>query len=187
MNEEQLLEIITNPIPDNYFPVQFLEECKAFKELDYISPVVLKEEVVSRCKTIISPQWHSWIEAYFQLVSSGKFPFLWPFRQDMIGFNFREELDDFERDDELFSLGSDPVGDWFVMTNSSGSQVFLSDHHIYDLYDGWKNPNHLVAWALRFALVDEHELAVADIMNAWEQRNDKVELDALKRIISDLN
>ena len=76
----------------------------------------------------------------------------------------------------------DPVGDWFVMTNTSGSQVFLLDHHVYDLYDGWKNPNHLVAWALRSALVDEHELAVADIMNAWELRDDKVEIDALKRI-----
>lgn len=69
----------------------------------------------------------------------------------MIGFDFKAELDDFDSKDSFFSLGTDPAGDWFVMTEQNSCEVRLCDHHVYHLYDFWLNPNHLLAWALRCA------------------------------------
>ena len=187
MNKEKLLKLITNPIENDYFPGEFLDECKAFKDLDYNEPVTLKNEIFNQFRQTVNNKWHSWLEAYIQLNTAGKFPFLWPFSQSMIGFDFKYELDDFKSEDEFFSLGSDPSGDWFVMTTQNESTIHLCDHHVYDLYDMWINPNHLLAWAARLVIADENELTQNEILAYWDNRDDKVERETIERITSDLN
>lgn len=187
MNKEQLLTLVTDPVRDDYFPDTFLQECQSLKELDYINPLSVKDASLARYKQVLPDEWHAWFECYIQLCKAGKFPSLWPFRQNMIGFDFEEELDDFDVDDAFFSLGSDPIGDWFVMTQKNGCEVSLCDHHVYDLYDFWINPNHLLAWALRSAMADENGLTKAEVTAFWADREQRLEQVTMERTVSELD
>lgn len=188
MNKSQIIDLITSPIADDYFPKQFIMESKAFKELDVTEAYLPKEEhILTLKKEALPPQWHSWFDTYCQLINADEFPLLWPFEQSMIAFDFKDELDDFDAKNNYFSLGSDPSGDWYVVSALDDATVRLCDQHDYGLYDGWKNPNHLLAWALRYALADENSITKAEILARWEQQAEKVEEDTLQRIVDDLN
>lgn len=187
MNKPALLTLITDPVGKDYFPDRFLQECRNLKEPDYGQALTTDPEALSAYKEVMPDEWHLWCETYLQLNRAGKFPVLWPFRQEMIGFDFDEQLDDFETDDRFFSLGVDPVGDWFVVTQQNGCEVHLCDHHVYDLYDFWINPNHLLAWAVRSVLADENGITQADVVAFWETREQRLESATMKRLAEDLS
>lgn len=187
MNTDYLLNIITAPVADDYFPGQFIEECNNFKNINYFKYSIPESESLLRFKHVIPEQWHRWFETYIQLNKDGQFPSLWPFTQEAIAFDFRQQLDDFNSDTELFALGSDPSGDWFVMTQDSGSMVYLCDQYAHNLYDGWKDPNHLLAWACRSALADENNLTKEAVLNYWTTRNEKADQATIERIADNLN
>lgn len=187
MDKDSLLKLITDPINEDYFPTIFLQECTYFEELEYASPLVTKEHALYRFRDIVDERWHSWLETYIQLNVEGKFPWLWPFSRDELGFEFHLHLDEFENAEQHFSLGSDPTGDWFVMTKETGSAVYLCDHHTYDLYDGWNNPDHLLAWAVRCVLADKNELTENEILTYWQGREHKIEWETIERIVAELS
>lgn len=187
MNITELLTLITDPVSDDYFPGQFLLECQSLKELECVDALTAEPESLFDYKQVLPADWHAWFENYINLNRVGAFPFIWPFRQNMIGFDFKAELDDFESEDTFFSLGTDPAGDWFVMTQQNGCEVRLCDHHMYHLYDFWLNPNHLLAWALRSALADENGFTKDDVLAFWNNREQRIEKVTMDRIVVDLS
>ncbi|WP_338393324.1 hypothetical protein [Fulvitalea axinellae] len=180
------MEKITDPISDNYFENQFFEECKLLKESEGIScknGVQISQDLLE-CSVL--GEWRSWVDMYQRTVSEGRFPFLWPFQQDGISFDFAEELDELDKNNKYFSLGCDPSGDWYVMTGETGPEVYLCDQYDYGVYDYWATPNHLLAWAVRVVLADEHKISPLEIKSRFDQRENRIDDKTLERIMEEL-
>ncbi len=187
MKKSTLLTIITNPVGEDYLYEAFLQECEHLNNPQFSSNSAVSESVLEQLESKVSGEWQPWLKRYINMHSEGKLPSLWTISQYGLGFDFKENLDDFDADAEYFSLGSDPSGEWFVMSKSEGGDVYLCDHHTYGLYDGWLNPNHLMAWALRAVLADENDLTSAEVIEFWKSRSERVEKATIDRIAEDLS
>ena len=186
MRKSELLKIITDPVDENYLSETLLKEWKNLNNPELNSNTKVPESIFEQLESNVTSEWHSWLKRYIKMYSEGELPSLWPMSQYGMGFEFKENLDDFDADDEYFSLGTDPSGEWFVMSKNEGSKVYLCDHHTYGLYDGWLNPNHLIAWALRSALAEENNLTKFEVIEFWESRSERVEKKTIDRIADDL-
>lgn len=187
MNKSELLEIITNPVDKDYLTKTFLKEWEKLKNPELNDKESVPNSIFEQLDKNVVSEWHDWVKCYIKMYTEGKLPSLWPMRQYGMGFEFKENLDDFDANTEYFSLGTDPIGDWFVMTKDEGGKISLSDHHTYGLYDHWLNPNHLIAWALRLELAVENNLTEAEIMQYWKGRANRLEKVTVERIANSID
>ncbi|WP_431686048.1 hypothetical protein [Hahella sp. NBU794] len=187
MSNFEIIDVITSPIGEDYFPEHFLRESQYIRQIQYASSPKVSSNAIQPYRGCVDANWHGWLETYIRLVTEGRFPYLWPLKQYGLGFDFAGQLDDFKDGASFYSLGSDPIGDWFVMSIDTGSWVHLCDHHVYTLYDGWDTPNHLLAWALRVVLGDEYEITADELRDHWRTRKQRINEETLERIIDDLS
>ena len=185
--KNKILDIITNPIESNYLEKDFNIESEFLKNNEKVTHIEGFNQSIDEIKPSVSEKDFNWLKVYEKRITEKKFPDLWSFYQDAIFFNFREELEEFDKKEEYVSLGTNPDGDWFVMTSITNSEVYLCDQYDYEIYDYWKSPNHVLAWALRVVLAEENEITSEEVESHLEKREIKIDEKTISRIIEELN
>ncbi len=144
------------------------------------------DEALNYYKSITAGHLAQQLERYVRMSVEGKFPFLWPLSSNSLGFDFVENLDDFDNAKNHYCLGNDGTGDWFVISKDEGKQIYLCDQSDYGLYDGWPSLNNLLAWAVRLVLIDENKVEKSELLSHWKNSSNKLDQASFERLLDEV-